>query len=155
MVIGALAHFARNIRAVRPRIQKLTLCDGRVYWSVGFLLEQDGCVKLLLVCEQGRPAAFQPGDAHPIRLEADGVVYPVDIINTSALWMNMEERFNGLPFQLAAVLSKVPEIPEELRGMSLHGLSVCEIVLAGAVDALPAGTAEVILSDGQRWTLAM
>ena len=83
------------------------------------------------------------------------MVYPVDIINTSALWMNMEERFNGLPFQLAAVLSKVPEIPEELRGMSLHGLSVCEIVLAGAVYALPAGTAEVILSDGQRWTLTV
>ena len=155
LTVGALAHFARNIRAVQPRIQKLPLCDGRVYWSVGFLLEPDGRMKFLLVCEQGRPAAFQPGNAYPTQLETDGVVYPVDIINTSALWMNMEERFNGLPFQLAAVLSKVPEIPEELRGMSLHGLSVCEIVLAGAVYALPAGTAEVILSDGKRWTLTV
>jgi len=155
MVIGALAHFACNIRAVQPRVQKLILCDGRVYWSVGFLLEQDGRMKLLLVCEQGRSAAFQPGNAYPIRLEAGGVVYPVDIVNTSALRMDMEERFDTLPFQLAAVLSKAPEIPEELSGMSLHGLSVCEIVLAGTVDAIPAGTAEVILSDGQRWTLAM
>ena len=155
MVIGALAHFARNIRAVQPRVQKLTLCDGRVYWSVGFLLEQDGRMKLLLVCEQGRPAAFRPGDTCPTRLETGGVAYPVDIINTSALRMNMEERFHALPFQLAAVLSKAPEIPGELSGMPLHGLSVCEIVLAGTVDVIPAGTAEVILSDGQRWTLAM
>lgn len=155
MTIGALAHFARSIRAVQPRVQRLTLCDGRVYWSVGFLLEQDGRMKLLLVCEQGRPAAFQPGNAYPTRLETGGVVYQIDIVNTSSLWMNMEERFNALPFQLAAVLSKAPEIPEELSGMSLHGLSVCEIVLAGTVDAIPAGTAEVILSDGQRWTLAM
>ena len=90
MTVGALAHFARNIRAVQPRIPKLPLCDGRVYWSVGFLLEPDGRMKFLLVCEQGRPAAFQPGNAYPTQLETDGVVYPLDIINTSALWMNME-----------------------------------------------------------------
>ena len=90
----------------------------------------------------------------PDRLEADGAVYLVAGINAGTLWMNMEERFDARPFELAALLGKVPEIPEELGKMPLPDLPICEIVLLGSLDALPTGPVDVVLSSGERWHLA-
>ena len=42
MSIGALAYLSRNMREVQPRVQKLPPCDGRIFWSIGFILEQSG-----------------------------------------------------------------------------------------------------------------
>ena len=130
MSIGALAYLSRNMREVQPRVQKLPPCDGRIFWSIGFILEQSGRTKLLMVCEPGQSAAFRPGDTDPDRLEADGAEY------------------------LAALLGKVPEIPEELGKMPLPDLPICEIVLLGSLDALPTGPVDVVLSSGERWHLA-
>ena len=58
------------------------------------------------------------------------------------------------PFELAALLGKVPEIPEELGKMPLPDLPICEIVLLGSLDALPTGPVDVVLSSGERWHLA-
>lgn len=154
MSIGALAYLSRNMREVQPRVQKLPPCNGRVFWSIGFILEQSGRTKLLMVCEQGQSAAFRPGDTDPDRLEADGAVYLIAGINASTLWMNMEERFDAWPFELAALLGKAPEIPEELGKMLLPDLPICEIVLLGSLDALPTGPVDVVLSSGERWHLA-
>ena len=103
MIIGALAYFTRNMREVQPRVQKLPPCNGRVFWSIGFILEQSGRTKLLMVCEPGLSAAFRPGDTDPERLEADGAEYLVAGINAGTLWMDMEERFDARPFERAAV----------------------------------------------------
>ena len=81
-------------------------------------------------------------------------MYLIAGINASTLWMNMEERFDARPFELAALLGKVPEIPEELGKMPLPDLPICEIVLLGSLDALPTGPVDVVLSSGERWHLA-
>lgn len=154
MIIGALAYFTCNMREVQPRVQKLPPCNGRVFWSIGFILEQSGRTKLLMVCEPGQSAAFRPGDTDLDRLEADGAEYLVAGINAGTLWMNMEERFDARPFELAALLGKVPEIPEELGKMPLPNLPICEIVLLDSLDALPTGPVDVVLSSGERWHLA-
>lgn len=102
----------------------------------------------------GAICRVSPRDTDPDRLEADGAEYLVAGINAGTLWMNMEERFDARPFELAALLGKVPEIPEELGKMPLPDLPIFEVVLLDSLDALPTGPVDVVLSSGERWHLA-